>query len=433
MLALLLALQGAVSPAQVLIDSLPQVTLRDALQRAAQLDPNYVSALGQVDNAAWARRNAFAVFILPSVTMNVNQQHTDPAGFFFTDSLLRLKTTWSAQLSVRYDLFTGGQKFAELARSGAALEGAHADELRQRFATAVLTESDYYAVVQNAELDRVARDRLRRARQQLGVARARVSSGAAVSTDSLNLRLEMTRAQVAQLNQESALRIARLELGRRVGAVGPVDAAPLDTAPAPELPVSLADAITDAARQGPDYRVAAANERAASAAYRAELGNYLPHATLTYTKLSLGTKFYPNDLFKQTNLTLGFSFPIWNNGQRELALSRAHVNKEVAQARRRDMDRAVQHDVTAAYDAYVTARASADLAAQGLAVARESFRVQQTRYSSGATTILDLLDAEVNLSQAEADLVQARYGTRLALAGLESILGRRLFTDKEPQ
>jgi len=433
MLALLLALHGAVSPTQALTDSLPQVTLREALQRAVQLDPSYVSALGQVDNAAWARRNAFAVFILPSVTMNVNRQNTDPAGFFFTDSLLRLKTTWSAQLNVRYDLFTGGQKFAELARSGAALEGAHADELRQRFATALLTESDYYAVLQNAELDRVARDRLRRARQQLGVARARVSSGAAVSTDSLNLRLEMTRAQVGQLNQESALRIARLELGRRVGAVGPVDAAPLDTAPAPELPVSLADAITDAARQGPDYRVAAANERAASAAYRAELGNFLPHATLTYSKLSLGTKFYPNDLFKQTNLTLGISFPIWNNGQRELALSRAHVNKEVAQARRRDMDRAVQHDVTAAYDAYLTARASAELATQGLAVARESFRVQQTRYSSGATTILDLLDAEVNLSQAEADLVQARYGTRLALAGLESILGRRLFTDKEPQ
>jgi len=109
------------------------------------------------------------------------------------------------------------------------------------------------------------------------------------------------------------------------------------------------------------------------------------------------------------------------------------VNKDIARARRQDMDLAVQHDVTAAYDTYVTARASADLAQQGLAVARESFRVQQTRYSSGATTILDLLDAEVNLSQAEADLVQARYGTRLALAGLESILGRRLFTDKEPQ
>ena len=427
MLALLLALQAAAPQG----DSLPRVTLAEALERASRLDPNYVSAIGQVDNAVWARRNAFAVFILPSATIGVNRQSTDPAGFFFTDSLLRLKTTWSAQLNLRYDLFTGGQKIAELSRSGAALEGAHADELRQRFATALLTESDYYAVLQNTELDRVARERLRRAREQLGVARARVSSGAAVLTDSLNLRLELTRAQVAQLHQESALRIARLELGRRVGATGPVDAAPLDTTAAPELPLTLADAISEAARQGPDYRVAAANERAASAAYRAELGNYLPHASLTFSKLSLGTKFYPNDLFKQTNLTLGISFPIWNNGQRELALSRARVNKDVARARRQDMDRAVQHDVTAAYDAYLTARGTAQLAREGLAVARESFRVQQTRYSSGATTILDLLDAQVNLSQAEADLVQARYGTRLALAGLEMILGRRLFTDKD--
>jgi outer membrane protein len=428
MLSLLLALQGVVSPQPT--DSLPRVTLAEALERAARLDPNYVAALGQVDNAVWARRNAFAVFILPAVTVGVNAQRSNPLGFIFAgDTFFLAKTAWTGTLTARYDLFTGGQKLAELSRSGAELAGAHANELRQRFATALLTESDYYAVLANSELDRVTRDRLRRAREQLAVARARVVSGAAVSTDSLNLRLELNRAQVAQLQQESALRVARLELGRRVGAAGPVDAAPLDTAAAPELPLSLADAISDAASQGPEYRVAAANERVASAAYRSELGNYLPHASLSFNAFSYDTTFFPK-LFKPTNFTLAISFPLWNNGQRELALSRARVNKDVARARRQDLDRAVQHDMTAAYDAYVTTRATADLALQGLAVARESFRVQQTRYSSGATTILDLLDAEVNLSQAEADLVQARYGTRLALAGLESILGKRLFSDK---
>ncbi|MGH7519990.1 MAG: TolC family protein [Gemmatimonadales bacterium] len=427
MLALLLALQAVVAPA----DSLPQITLREALQRAARLDPNYVSALGQVDNAVWARRNAFAVFVLPSVSLSLQAQRANGLSFVFAgDTFFLAKTPWTGQISARYDLFTGGQKVAELSRSGAELEGARANELRQRFATASLTESDYYAVLANTELDRVARDRLRRAREQLGVARARVVSGAAVSTDSLNLRLELNRAQVAQLQQQSALRIARLELGRRVGAAGPVDAAPLDTVAAPELPVSLADAISEAARQGPDYRAAAAGERAASAAYRAELGNYLPHASLTFNAFSYDTTFFPK-LFTPTNFTLAVSFPLWNNGQREIALSRARVNKDVARARRQDLDRAIQHDVSAAYDAYMTARTSAELAKDGLIIARESFRVQQTRYQSGATTILDLLDAQVNLSQAEADLVQARYGTRLALAGLESILGRRLFTDKE--
>src|SRR5205085_1951126 len=86
-----------------------------------------------------------------------------------------------------------------------------------------------------------------------------------------------------------------------------------------------------------------------------------------------------------------------------------------------DMQRAVQHDVTAAYDAYETTRTSVGLSVEALAAARESFRIQQTRYQSGATTILDLVDAEVNLSQAEADYVAARYGTRLALAGLEAV------------
>jgi outer membrane protein TolC len=429
MLALLFALQAAVSPA--LQDSLPQVTLREALQRAAQLEPNYVSAVGQVDNAVWARRSAFAVFILPSISLATTATRNNPP-FFNFGTLRPEKYAVQGTITASYDLFLGGQKFAELSRSGAALESAHASELIQRFATAFLTESDYYDVLANSELDRVARDRLRRVREQLAVARAKVSSGAAVQTDSLNLRLEFTRAQIAQLRQASSLRVARLQLGRRIGASGPVDAAPLDSTLAPEIPISLADAITQAASQGPEYRRAAADERAASAVYRSRLGNYLPHATLSWTAVGFDNKFVPTGA-KFTQLQLGVSFPLWDNMRRELSVSQARVSRDVARAVRNDMQRAVQHDVTAAYDAYQTSRASVGLSAEALTAARESFRIQQTRYQSGATTILDLVDAEVNLSQAEADYVQARYGTRLALAGFESILGKRLFTDKEPQ
>jgi len=128
---------------------------------------------------------------------------------------------------------------------------------------------------------------------------------------------------------------------------------------------------------------------------------------------------------------LSLSFRLCANAHRAIALSQARVNRDVARAIRDDMQRAVQHDVTAAYDGYVTSKASTDLAIDGLAVARENFRVQQSRYGAGATTILDLLEAEVSLSAAEAQLVQSRYSSRLALAGLEAILGRRLFTTNQ--
>ena len=422
MLALLLALQAAAG------DSLPRVTLTEALQRAARLDPFYVAALGQVDNAVWARRSAFSVFVLPSISLSTTATRNTPR-FFNFGTLQPEKYAVQATVTASYDLFTGGQKFAELSRSGAALESARAGELKERFATALLTEFDYYNVLQASELDRVFRDRVRRAREQLAVARARVVSGAAVSTDSLNQRLELNRSQVDQLEGASALRVARLELGRRIGAAGPVDAIPLDSVSAPELPVTLADAITQAAAQGPSYRQAAANERAASAVVRFRLGEYLPRATLSWTGVGFDNRFLPTGA-KFSQLSLGVSFALWDNARRELALSQARAARDVARAVRRDMDRAVQHDVTAAYDTYETGRVTSGLAAEGVAITREAFRVQQTRYSAGATTILDLLEAQVNLSQAEAALVQARYATRLALAGLESILGKRLFTDK---
>jgi outer membrane protein TolC len=155
----------------------------------------------------------------------------------------------------------------------------------------------------------------------------------------------------------------------------------------------------------------------------------LPHATLSWSGIGFDNRFLPTGA-KFSQLSLGVTFPLWDNARRELALSQARASRDVARAIRQDMDRAVQHDVTAAYDTYVTSRATAELAVEGVVVARESFRVQQNRYTAGATTILDLLEAQVNLSQAEATLVQTHYATRLALAGLESILGKRLFTDK---
>jgi outer membrane protein len=132
-----------------------------------------------------------------------------------------------------------------------------------------------------------------------------------------------------------------------------------------------------------------------------------------------------------SSISLSVSLPIWDDGRRELAISQARVNRDVARAIREDLERAVRPDVTQAVEAYVTARATTELSSTGVLVARENYRVQESRYRAGSTTILDVLDAQIRLTQSEADLVQARYAARLALAGLEAILGHRLFTNRD--
>ena len=135
-------------------------------------------------------------------------------------------------------------------------------------------------------------------------------------------------------------------------------------------------------------------------------------------------------MIKRSSLSLTVTFPLWNNGQREIQYSQARVNRDVARAIRADLERSAWHDVTAAYDAYETSRATVALEHDAVLVARENNHVLETRYRAGAITILDLLIGQNRLVAAEADLVQARYSTRRARAGLEVILGKRITFDQ---
>ncbi|MEN8144671.1 MAG: TolC family protein [Gemmatimonadota bacterium] len=421
--AVLLAL-GAPGPALAQETGLPTVSLREALRLAANLDPDYVAALRRVGDSNWVRRAAVTAFFMPEV-------QAQGSGTRFSTDLFNPGTNAltsqlvQASLQGQLNLFRGGSKFHDLKQSGANLESARSGELQARFQSALQTEADYYDVLAQDALSTVARERVRRADEQLQVARARVLSGAAVQTDSLQLLLELTRAQVDLLRQETALRVARLQLGRRVGMDGAVDAAPLDPLPDGDLPVSELDAVSEAGASAPSVLVARADESAAAAAHRSAIAAYLPSVDLFAQWSGFDEKFFP-DATTRTSWGLSVTWPILSRG-RELTRFRARTQQIVAETARQDAERQVRRDIIEAYEGYGTARATTELSERAVEVASENLRVQGERYRAGATTIIDLITAQVDLAEAESDLVQARFGARLALAAVEAILGRRLF------
>ena len=104
------------------------------------------------------------------------------------------------------------------------------------------------------------------------------------------------------------------------------------------------------------------------------------------------------------------SLPIWDDGQREIAISQARVNRDVSRAIREDLERAARPDVTAAFEAYVTARATTDALPDGRpggagelpGAGRRATARAPRRFSTCSTR-------QIRLTQSEADLVQARY------------------------
>ena len=425
---LIAALVGAPSAAlgQAVIEGGPVVTLTEARRRAASVSPDAVAARGQMETAAWERRSALSNLLTPTITAGGNYTHfSEPFVNLGTGGLSPNST--SATLEARYTVLGAG-KLGRLKSSRASVDAAEAGDIASRFQTALATDAAYFSVLADRELFRVATDRLRRAQEQLEVARVRVLAGEAIATDSLQLLLEVNRAQLAALSRDSALVTSRLRLGRQIGLMGPAEAAPIDTVPPPALPLTQEAAVSEMRSRGPQVVAARATERRADALLLAQRESYLPEISVGAITGAYDSEMFPSER-KRTQLALTVSLPIWNAGQRELEVSRARVERDIARAEREESERGAAEVIAQAYHGYGVSRAAIELALVGVAVASENFRVQGARYREGATTILDLLEAQVALSEAEATLVQSRYATRLALARLEALLGRRLFEE----
>jgi outer membrane protein TolC len=402
----------------------PVVNLTEARRRAITVDPNAIAATQRIRVAGWERRAATADLVAPRLTGSISYiRFSDPFFNFGTGNIS--PNAAAATLDASY-VILGAGKVGTLRSSRAALESAEAGETATRFQSALGTDMAYFAVLASRELARVATDRVKRAEEQLVLARVRVVAGEAIASDSLQLVLELNRARLTLLRQDSAVAASRYQLGSRIGLSGPADAAVVDTTEPPPLPFTEEQAVAELRQRGPDVEAARAEERRAESVLGAERERYLPALTLSATTGAYDSELFPSAL-KRSQLQLAMSLPFWDGGQRELSVARLQADRNVARARREERERTAGERLVQAYMGYGTARAGIGLAEVGVAAATETYRVQRARYGEGATTILELLEAQVALSEAEAALVQARFAARLALSQIEALLGRRIF------
>src|SRR5919109_162818 len=175
MLLLLLLLQAASAAKDSIppTDTIPQITLAEAIRRSTRLDPDYVRALGQIEDAEWGRRAATLAFIVPAIELGLDETKYSQSFFNPADPANPTSTLVVGRASANYEVFSL-RKFSDLSRTKAELASAEAGELEQRFQAALETESSYYDVLVNQELARVAQQRAVRAREALAIARARV-------------------------------------------------------------------------------------------------------------------------------------------------------------------------------------------------------------------------------------------------------------------
>ncbi|HEX2189348.1 MAG TPA: TolC family protein, partial [Longimicrobiaceae bacterium] len=177
--------------------------------------------------------------------------------------------------------------------------------------------------------------------------------------------------------------------------------------------------------QAPGVRAEAAGLTAAEAGVAASRAQYRPTISLG-TGADWANQDPALDGRANWDLRLGVSIPIFDGFQREASVERARVQADVARVQLADAGRAARAELERTLSALRLAEQRITLAGEAVQVAEEDLRVQDQRYRMGSSTMLDRLASQTAVTQAENDLVAARYDYQLARAELEALVGREL-------
>jgi outer membrane protein len=408
------------------------IALKDAVSLAQTNALGAVQARGQVRSAESSVRAArSALFPSLNLTMGQVNQSGDRFDSQFNIVPYAAKYPWSYStgISSTVNLFDGGRRLNELRRSRSDVGAAEANEVTQQFNVSLQVKTQYYSILAARESEAAANAQLEQAQEQLKASIARTRAGVATLSDSLRGVVAVSNAQLALLTARNNVRVASAALTRLVGSPSPVTALPSDTLDLGLSPIDSAS-LAGMIEQGPAVRQAEAQLASAQTSVRSARTPYLPTVDLTYTRAGSGFDRYygigSQSLAYANQFAIRLNYPLFNNYAREDALNKARVNADVADAAVRDARLGAQQTFVQQLGALRTAQQRIALQQVSVDAAREDVRVQQQRYTLGASTLLDLLTSQSTLDAARSSLIQARQDFRVARANLEALVGREL-------
>jgi len=411
-----------VQPAQL------QVSLAEAVRRSLDVQPAVVQARGDQRNAGASQRTAVGAF-LPSISLGgssnkaSSNRYNSATGQIVT---VPSNTSYFGSVGASVDLFDGFRRFANKSAASASADAADAAFANQRAQVTAATQQLFFTALAQEELLRVAEAQLQRAKEELQIAVNKFQAGAATRSDTLTATVDLGNGQLALLQANANLATAQANLGRQVGVDQLVRAVP-DTA-FPSLPDTMR-LRTEVLDSSPQVQQAAANVRTARALVTAARSQYFPTLSMSYSNGYTGldapwstTQSYVNNW----SLRFSLNWTLFNGFSREASQVSASVTRDVADAQAADARRGVNAQLTQQLAALNTAYAQIAIVGTNVAAATEALRVTQERYRLGAGTLLDLLTAQANMTQAEVNQVSARYNYLIARAQVEALVGHAL-------
>ncbi|MBN1637835.1 MAG: TolC family protein, partial [Ignavibacteriales bacterium] len=331
---------------------------------------------------------------------------------------------WSLGIGGNVVLFNGLSNYNKISKSKKDLESAEYSIEKLKQDIILQTTRLYLDVLYNQELLKVSKDNLEYNKKFLETVEAKNELGSASIADVYAQQVRLGNAELSVIQSEKNYEVAvsnlldylALNVLDRYEYVNPYESDELQNPFIQEIIHNIEvdsnyvnELINEALLNRPDYKSQILNVESRDKSFSMSKSGLFPTLTGNYYYSTSATQL--SSLFNRRVLSLGLtlSFPIFSNWSTEYSMQVAEIQLKNSQEDLNILERQIKIELKKGYLDYITAKKRFDVSNKNVISAEENRRINYERYNLGSGTILNLLQADKDYTEAISNKLSAQF------------------------
>lgn len=406
----------------------PKLTLQEAESLALKNHPQVLaarSAIGAANEEVTEFRSAYYPALTVSVTGSQANENARIGAGSLTDP--RLFTRFGQGVEFSQLITDSGRTNNLVAGSRLRAQATTQDYQATRYDVLMRVNRAYFDVLHAQSLVGVANETIA-ARQTLldqvtTLFQNKLKSQLDVSFAGVNV----SQAKLLLIRAQDNVQQALAELARAMGADQPVNYRLVDEPEPPSPPAQPDELVAQAMHNRPELVSLQYSRNAAYRIVQAEKDLNRPTVSLAgvagflplVNQAATGAQI-PNEY---EGAAVNVNIPVFNGHLFSARREAARYQADIADQRLRDEQQRVTRDVRVAWADSLTAFQRIGVSVQLMNDAKLALELAQDRYNLGLASIVELTQAQLNVTQAEIENLSAKYDYQTQYAALQYALG----------
>ena len=368
----------------------------------------FLPSLGASGSASWNRNEAAGgeTFVYQGTT--------------FTSEPVTTETrNYSVGAGASIDLFDGLSNFANLSQTKNDLESAELFFERVKQDIVFNTINLYYAVVNNQQLLKVKEEDVKWNQKNLETITERNKLGAVTLADVYAQQVRFGNAELEVVRTSNILESSKADLLDYLGLDVLNQYQFSDSLSTQELSVleknfseeyeNISKIVEEALDKRPDYRSVLLDLESANDGITKAWSGYMPRLTGSANFSTFANKV--DELFKSRSYSLGLtlSIPIFSNFNTENQVEFAKVNEMNKKIVVSDLERQIKKNLRSTFLNLQAAEKALEVGKRNIVAAQENLKIESEKYSLGAGTLLNVLVANSEFTNAQTNFINAQF------------------------